>query len=519
MKKFYQRLSGFFLERYDESDFLKYRKSILLMNFMFIYMVLLTVMTGAVLSYGFERFMEMAMITGPAFLSGIVILVLIRIGKTEAGGLVMAYFSAAVTVAGFMTKPVHMAGVSLGYFMYVALVFTNIFCSVAVTGSILLIFISAHVAYFFMSGPAAAGILAETTRTALIDGIFTLILTFILSSVSSRSLARAIELSRTEADNNRKQYEFIKSLNGVIRDISDRISGSLSATSLAIDGYTDNSLRQAASVEELTATIEQLLSGADCVVSDAVDQNRSLVELLDGFDELSGLIDTVEKNGEEMSGMFRTFFELAERGDKSSALLEDINRKINQNSNEILSVINIMGDFFDRINLLSLNATIEAARAGEQGKGFAVVAEEIGKLADNSAGELKQITELIGKNKSDVEKGSTVILDIISFIKTTLQSMKEMQRKSSELVGVIESQERLKSSMNEKTAAVKKNSERIDRAMKEQKVSIEDLVRTIESVNGIVQNNVENTRNLSSSAGQLVTLSDSLKKKFDQETS
>lgn len=74
---------------------------------------------------------------------------------------------------------------------------------------------------------------------------------------------------------------------------------------------------------------------------------------------------------------------MSRSGRGSSGSLDDINKKILTNSNDIRSITGIIDDFFERINLLSLNASIEAARAGEHGRGFAVVADEIGKLAED----------------------------------------------------------------------------------------------------------------------------------------
>lgn len=110
--------------------------------------------------------------------------------------------------------------------------------------------------------------------------------------------------------------------------------------------------------------------------------------------------DQEAKSGkEQVSETIRTIGQLAEEMQNAA----DVADKLQQDSNQIGSVLDVIRGIAEQTNLLALNAAIEAARAGEQGRGFAVVADEVRNLASRTQQSTEEIQSMIEELQSNTQ--------------------------------------------------------------------------------------------------------------------
>ncbi|PKM49639.1 MAG: hypothetical protein CVV02_14895 [Firmicutes bacterium HGW-Firmicutes-7] len=268
---------------------------------------------------------------------------------------------------------------------------------------------------------------------------------------------------------------------------------------------------QANALGEITLTMNEMTKAIGEVVENANSlaeiMNETLVNGKSAKENAEEAVEISQKGKEDMDQINSEMTGIKE----SIKSMSDSVLDAGSSAEEIRNIIKFIENVASQTNLLALNAAIEAARAGEAGKGFSVVADEIRKLAESTSTSTKQIATLVenvirvinvavnetNRNVEGINNSATLISDTGIMFENILNAIKNTYKKIQTIMDDVDK-------INLITQELVSTTE-------EQSAGSEEILATVESVNDMSINLLEDTQSVVGNADDLYSVAKKLK--------
>jgi methyl-accepting chemotaxis protein len=278
-------------------------------------------------------------------------------------------------------------------------------------------------------------------------------------------------------------------------DLRDRMSGDYrgafsrlkQSTNSVADKIESITMQLRDTSRSLKRATREILEGANDLSERTTRQAATIEETSAAMDQLASTVTLNATRAREASDNAERMSSIAEASNTVMGQATNAMERISTSAAKISNIIGLIDDIAFQTNLLALNASVEAARAGESGKGFAVVAVEVRRLAQSAAQASSDVKALIEQSGDEVRNGTKLVSDVAG----RLTEIVEGVRSSAALMGNIASDSQAQASgIGEVNIAVRQMDEMTQHnaaLVEEMNASIEQTEGQASRVDGIVE--------------------------------
>ncbi|CRM99643.1 hypothetical protein [Pseudomonas sp. 34 E 7] len=271
----------------------------------------------------------------------------------------------------------------------------------------------------------------------------------------------------------------LRSLISGIGDSARQIAGAATQLSTVTEQTRNGLNQQKDETDQVATAMNQMLATAQEVARHAERASVAANEA----DQQAGAGEQVVTQAVEQIGNLASEMALSGR-----AMLT-----LQQESQKIASVLDVIKSVSQQTNLLALNAAIEAARAGTAGQGFAVVADEVRSLAQRTQESAEEIEGLI----LGLHNGTQQVADIMDSSRTLTDNSVALTRDAGEALAAIARTVAVIQEMNPQIAA----------AAEQQSAVAEEINRSVLKVRDVSEQTAAASEETAAASVQLTRLS------------